>query len=491
MPDTEGLNLTLLLVELILLADLCIRVGLAVRVIMRRRPVGVTLAWLALVLGFPLMGAVAYLLFGELRLGHRRALRAERIHEPYERWLAELRGRADVDWEATCHDGEPLARLSEAAIGIPALPGNHLKLLADWESAFASIVQDIDEAKRTCHLEFYIWHAGGWADEVAAALKRAAARGVTCRVLLDDVGSRDFLRSVAVGELRDAGVEVQAALPASLLRMVFVRFDLRMHRKIVVIDGRISYTGSMNLVDPRYFKQDAGVGQWVDAMVRMEGPAVEAMAITFLEDWTLESPDDIDRLRETGDVHPMRPRGEAPVQVLPSGPAQNSDAIERILLAAIYQARSELILTTPYFVPNEAILMALISAAERGVEVTLIVPARVDSLLVRWASQAFKGDLANAGVRILLYEGGLLHTKSVTIDGRMALFGSLNLDPRSLFLNFEITIAIYDAAVTRELRAVQLSYAEKARTMDVQEWLDRKVVTRFLENTARLAGPLL
>src|SRR5579863_10381624 len=178
-----------------------------------------------------------------------------------------------------------MARMSQAMIGVPVTSGNRLEFLTDSETGLRSLLKDIDEAKKTCHLEFYIWEAGGLADEIGAAVLRAAARGVICRVLLDDVGSRDFLRGDWARRLREGGVTVHAALPARLWRLLFVRFDLRLHRKIAVIDGRIAYTGSMNLVDSRFFKIAAGVGHWIDAAVRIEGPAVEPLAITFLGDW--------------------------------------------------------------------------------------------------------------------------------------------------------------------------------------------------------------
>lgn len=474
-----------------LVFDFLVRVGLSVRVIMRRLPVGVSLAWLFIILVIPLLGAIFYLLLGELRLGRTRAARAELIHGPYQLWLEELRQRMHVDWEERGESARPLAQLVERAVGVPALPGNQLQLIGDWQLALTQLIQDIDEAKRTCHLEFYIWNEGGMADQVMEALCRAARRGVVCRVLLDDVGSRKFLRGAQARKLRQAGVQLAAALPANLLRMLFVRFDLRMHRKIVVIDGRLAYTGSLNLVDPRYFKQDSGVGQWVDAMVRIEGPVVEALAITFLEDWTLETGASLDDMHETGDVHPMRPRGDAAVQLIPSGPVQSERAMERVLISTIYQARRQVCLTTPYFVPDEPLLAALISAVQRGVDVTLILPAKVDSKFVRWASQAFLDDLVRAGVRVLMFQGGLLHTKSVTVDGEISLFGSLNLDPRSLHLNFEITLAVYDDDFTTELTRLQSAYARESQQVTIADGLQRSRPERLLQNAARLLGPLL
>lgn len=468
-----------------------IQVALALRVIMRRRPVGETLAWVLVVFVFPFVGPLVYLLLGELRLGQRRARRFERLFLPIRDWLERLEDRFEDDPLQLSTACEQLAQLAERTLRIPCLPGNQLELVGNWKQVFCRLVTDIDAAQSTCHLEFYIWHLGGEADGVAEALIRARQRGVVCRVLVDALGSRRFLRSELADRMRKAGIQIQDALAGGLLRLPFVRFDIRMHRKIVVIDGSVAYTGSLNLVDPRYFKKDAGVGQWVDAMVRIEGPAVESLAITFLADWYVESDDELEELRTTGDARPQPKLADAAVQVLPSGPAYSGGAIEEVLIMAVYAARKELVLTTPYFVPNESLVMALASAAGRGVKVILIVPARVDSRLVRFASQAFKGDLLQAGVRIANFQGGLLHTKSVTIDGQFSLFGSLNLDPRSLRLNFEISLAIYNRQFTALLRELQQSYIDQSELMDLATWQQRPLRQRTAENFARLMGPLL
>lgn len=470
---------------------LALQFGLAFRVIMRRRSVGESLAWILVVFVFPLIGPLVYLLIGELRLGSRRAKRFVELYPPIADWLKELNQRFQVDWARLGEECLPLAQLGRRSLGLPTLPGNAYELLGDWQQVFDRLVEDIDAAEKTCHLEFYIWQPGGRAADVAEALIRAEQRGVTCRILVDAMGSRTFLRSEVAERLRVAGVEIIAALPGGLLRLPLKRFDLRLHRKIVVIDGSIAYTGSLNLVDPRYFKRDADVGQWIDAMVRLEGPAVEALAITFLADWYVESEYELEQLRETGGAIEQRAKGNSAVQVLPSGPAYRTESIEQILVMAIYAARRELVLTTPYFVPSEALRMALESAARRGVKVILIVPAKVDSRLVRYASHAFQGDLLRAGVRIARFNGGLLHTKSVTIDGEMSLFGSLNLDPRSLRLNFEISLGIYDRAFTSELRDLQQSYLNKSELIDLQRWSTRPTSQRVAENCARLLGPLL
>ena len=471
--------------------DFIFRLGMCLRVVMRRINVGTSLAWMTLIIAFPFGGGIIYLLLGEKHLGRNRARRATLLHPTYRAWLDELCQRAHIDWTPEEAPAQALSKLTESVIGIPALPGNKLELIGEWNEVLKSIIKDIDGAQRTCHLMFYIWNVGGMADEVAAALIRAKERGVACRVLLDAVGSKNFLKSSLCQQLIDAGVELHGALQSGLIRMWFVRLDLRLHRKIVVIDGEVAYTGSLNSVDPRYFKQDSGVGQWVDAMVRVTGPSVEALAVIFFGDWELETGQSPESLASRLDVHADPDQGSAAVQAIPSGPEFRPDAIYKVLISTIYSARRELVLTSPYFVPDEAMLTALTSAAARGVEVTLIVPKKVDSLMVRFASQAHQGDLLAAGVRIFGFDGGLLHTKSVAVDGEFALFGSLNLDPRSLWLNFEITLAIYDSTFTRGLRALQQTYLDDAEPITLEQWNKRTFPQRLAENVARLLGPLL
>jgi cardiolipin synthase len=475
----------------VFLADLVIRIGLTVRVILRRLPVGTSLAWLMIILIFPLVGGVIYLVLGESRLGLRRARRAAAYRESRGPGASQKRLSSGVDVAALGPAGAALARLADATLGAVVLSDNRLELQENAAVAFPALIADIDRAKRSCHLEFYIWSPGGLADEVGAALERAVKRGVQCRVLVDAIGSKAFLKSTLAGDLRRAGVAIVAALPTGLLRLLLRRPDLRMHRKIVVIDDLVGYTGSLNLADPRLFKQNAGVGQWVDALVRVQGPAVDALADTFREDWALETDETIEPVRPATDAPAETSVGKAAVQVLPTGPAARVEAIEQVVLMAIYAATREVVLTTPYFVPSEALLLALLSAAARGVAVTLIVPARVDSRLAHFASRSFQADLLEAGVRVALFKGGLLHTKSITVDGQLSLFGSLNLDPRSLRLDFEITLAIYNAEFTADLRRLQQHYLDGSAVLDLTACRGRSALERFVEDTARLVGPLL
>ena len=226
-------------------------------------------------------------------------------------------------------------------------------------------------------------------------------------------------------------------------------------------------------------------------MVRMEGPSVEALAGTFLEDWELDTGEGLEALEETSDIRSIPAKGTTPVQVVPSGPAIRPEIIHQLLLTTIYGAQRRLLLTTPYFVPDESLMTALISAAHRGVDVTIVVPAEVDSRLVHYASRSLFDNLMTAGITIAAFRGGLLHTKSITVDEEICVFGTVNLDMRSLWLNFEISLFIYDLAFTEQVRSMQMKYIQDSRILNLAEWRQRSVVQRFTENAAQLVGPLL
>jgi cardiolipin synthase len=336
-------------------------------------------------------------------------------------------------------------------------------------------------------MEFYIWSAGGFVDDLVAALVRAAERGVACSALMDSLGSRPFFKSESFARLQTAGVRLVEILPVSPLRAFFVRFDLRDHRKIAVIDRRIAYTGSMNIADPRYFKQDAGVGEWVDAMVRVEGDAAWVLEAISLSLTSLQTGSRFAPLPPPK----LTPAGAGYVQIFPSGPQSERVRIDALLLAAIYAARREIVLTTPYFVPGEALLTALRSAALRGVRVVLIVPEKIDSWLVRYASEAYHEDLLEVGVTILRFRDGLLHTKSMVVDAEFTIFGTVNLDLRSFELNFELSLIAFDHDFSLAMRQLQRAYEARAQTLDLAAWQARPRRRRLLENAMQMLGPLL
>ncbi|MEN8189782.1 MAG: cardiolipin synthase [Thermodesulfobacteriota bacterium] len=483
------------------LVDLAVRIGLSIRVIMRKRSHSVSLAWLLIILFLPLLGGIVYLLFGENRIGDRRAARAEESLEHYHQWLSTLNNNTSAKLDDIPPECFPILSQADSLVNIPTLGGNLLEIIENFDDIMAAILHDINESCSTCHLQFYIWREGGDADRVAEALIKASQRGVTCRILLDSIGSKDFLASPTATRMKEAGIKMVESLPAGLIKALFVRIDIRNHRKLVLIDGKIAYTGSQNMVDPALFKQNGNLGRWIDVMVRLQGPAVECLAGTFISDWFLDNDrdrptsrsldEDIEIIRKIADVTPGQAAGRTAVQVVPSGPGFTPEAIHNLLLTTIYTARKEIILTTPYFVPDESLLIALYSAGQRGVDVQIILPQNSDSHLAHWAARARFENLINSGVDIFLYNGGLLHSKTITVDGNFSLFGSVNLDMRSFWLNFETTLFIYNKDFTQKLRLLQKNYEKQSVTVNSSELAGKSWLVKFKENTSLLLGPLL
>jgi len=468
-------------------------IGISVRVIMRRPNTGVALAWLFIVGTLPYIGAGFYLLLGERRISKKRMRHIAALRADYDKLVQRgIPGSlTDVDWNLHPAEAKRMDRLGTRMIGFPTVRGSAGRLYSVTDETLNAITEDIDNARSSILMEFYIWNEGGKADAVLEALIRAAQRGISCRILIDALGARPWWRGTQPKRLRAAGVELCAARPVGLLRTFVDRTDLRVHRKIVVIDGKIAWTGSMNMVDPKFFKQDSGVGEWVDAMMRMKGSVVAPLALTMIGDWVTETNESADGIIKSLNLHSVTPIEGGDAQIVPSGPGETDDGLLQMLIATINSADKELVLTTPYFVPDESLLRAMRGAACRGVEVRLIVPERVDSLMTRFASRSYYDELMEAGVHIHLYRKGLLHTKSITADRRITMFGTVNLDMRSIWINYEVALFGYGAEFGKTIRDLQQSYMDDSDLLDPQDWSNRSRGQKFLENTFRLASPIL
>jgi len=460
---------------------------------MKRPPTGVALAWLMLVAAIPYGGALIYLMIGERRVGDERARRIDQMRTDYEPLRKRVldQGMSDINWERHAPAAELLDRLGRNLVGIPTVGGNDCEIISNTDVILNGIRKDIDQAQESVLMEFYIWNKGGLADDVLDAIIRASARGVNCRLLIDALGAGPWWKSDQPDKLKAAGVLLEATLPVGLFRTFVGRTDLRMHRKIVVIDSRVAWTGSMNLVDPRYFKQDTGVGEWVDAMVRLKGPVVIPLTAVLIGDWAVETGESVRDLLPEHDLQFVETEGGADIQVIPSGPAIEDEGLLQMFLGLINSAQNELVLTTPYLVPDDSLLKALRGAAGRGVRVSIIVPEKVDSFLTRYASRSYFDHLLEAGIRIFQYRAGLLHTKSLVVDNSVSMFGTVNLDMRSLWLNYELSLFIYDAQFASQLRQLQQNYIEDSIPLDPDLWAARPMATRLLENVLRLMSPLL
>lgn len=475
---------------IVFILDFILRLWYCSRVLQRRLPSGVAWAWLSVIFFLPIFGTILYLYLGEYRLGRRRLKRLESTARAITILTQKLFAQNNDDQLLT-ESARSFALTVQAIFTAPLMSGNDVELLENANVTFASMIGDIDQAKISCNMEFFIWSDGGLADEFGEALIRAQGRGVKCQVLLDQIGSADFLVGANAKKLIKAGVTIQSAMPSGLIRSFIARPDLRVHRKILIIDGAIGYTGSLNLADPLYFKKDEGFGHWVDAYCRLKGPIVEAMNHVFLSDWSVETKSDFMKLEKESVVANIAQTKNALIQCLPSGPALKYSKIEEALIMAIYSARFKLVMTTPYFIPSESVLQALMITAKKGVEVILMTPLKVDSVLAQYAARSYFKELISAGVKIALYKGGMLHTKSVVVDNEFSLFGTLNLDPRSLRINFELTLAIYDKLFATQLNELQMTYMNQSKIVELKDFKAKNKIENFKEDLARLVGPLL
>jgi cardiolipin synthase len=473
-----------------ILFHVVLEIALIIRVMTRpHRDPASRIAWVAVIAALPIVGMLAYILLGETNVGHRRVAR---MKEAIRRLPPIATASSCEEENAQPHVPERyqhLFRAGKSISGFDVIGGNSARLMADSNATIDSMVEDIDAATDHVHLLFYIWLPDNNGMKMVEALKRAAGRGVKCRAMADDLGSRTMIRSQHWQEMQEAGVHVARALPIGnpLLRPLHGRIDLRNHRKILVIDGLITYCGSQNCADPEFLVK-AKFAPWVDAVIRFEGPIVRQNQHLFASDWMSYADEQIDSLLQS----PISaPQAGFPAQVIGTGPTVRYSAMPEMFESLFHAARNELVISTPYYIPDESMQNALCAAAWRGVETTIIFPARNDSWIVGGASRSYYADLLKAGVQIHEYVGGLLHTKSLTLDGEITLIGSANMDRRSFDLNYENNILFYDPDLTADVRARQHEYLSKSQPVTremVESW---SLTTRLWNNTLATLGPVL
>ena len=444
------------------------------------------LAWVTVISVLPGIGIGAYFLFGEIRL--ERALR-EQMREVRSQLIA-AQGQATTPALQVAGPARAAFAAGTATSGFKARDGNALTLLPEGDAMMDDMLEAIDTAQSTVHVLFYIWLPDTTGTRMAEALCRAARRGVACRVLVDDHGARWMIRSSLWRQMAGAGVALERAAPVGnpVTALLFRRIDLRNHRKIVVVDNRISWVGSRNCADEA-FAIKAKYAPWVDILVRLEGPAVRQQQAVFLHDWMTHHSEDLSHLLSEPGPDPM-PQNVIS-QVIASGPDDIYTTPSDALRAMLYAATERICVTTPYYVPDHALHKALCAAAQRGVLVDLILPRRNDSLIVGAASESLYPDLLRTGVRIFLFRPGLIHSKIVTIDGLFGMIGTANLDHRSFDLNYENSLLFQCAEVTAELDARQQSYIERSDPLPPEALARWSTLRRLRNNTVALASPLL
>lgn len=461
----------------------------AVLVSANRKP-SAAIAWVLAIVFIPLLGVVAFLLVGVGKLPRHRRDKQREVNEAV---LARTRGLTAVshgdEWPEWLHS---LVKLNRRLGALPMVGGNRAELLDDYDKSLELMAAAIDTAIEDVHVEFYILTLDPTTTPFFDALSRAAERGVTVRVLFDHLAAlMNPLHRETQRFLTEAGVQWHAMLPLRAFRGQWQRPDLRNHRKLLVVDGRVAFTGSQNLIAASYGKKKnirRGL-VWKELMVRLEGPVVRELNAVFVTDWYSETQELLPL--DTSPVVLGSDESLIDCQVLPSGPSFDNDNNLKLYAALIHKAEHRVSITSPYFVPDESILLAIITAAARGLDVELFVSEVGDQAMVYHAQRSYYEALLRAGVRIYLYRApSVLHSKHFTIDDDVAVIGSSNMDVRSFSLNMEVSVLVHGARTIAEMRAVEDQYRANSTELHLDEWMSRPIRDKVLDNLARLTSSL-
>jgi cardiolipin synthase A/B len=456
-----------------------VAVASAVHAVLQRREAAAVIAWVGLIFLLPLAGSVLYWLFGINRI-RRRAHALREGHTPSLLSQTSLGVSPDLStrWRGLLRSGDALSPFA-------VRPGNRVTPLLDGERAYGAMLEAIDGAQRGIALATYIFDDDRIGRRFADRLRAASERGVEVRVLIDAIGARYSRRSMLT-HLRRLGLRSAAFLPLRPSRS-FAVFNLRNHRKLLVVDGETGFTGGMN-IRRGHCPSDPGKHPIQDLHFRVAGPAVEQLQAVFAEDWAFTTGE---QLSGPAWYIPNTAVGTTPCRGLPDGPDEDFEVLQFTLLAALAEAREQVTIITPYFLPNVGLLSALKTAALRGVQVDLLLPRRGNLRLVEWASNPLHAELVERGCRIWLTPPPFNHSKLMLVDGCWILVGSGNWDPRSLRLNFEFNLECYDSDLGRDLAAWAGGLREKSHPLTLQEIRCRPFLLRLRDGAARLLTPYL
>jgi cardiolipin synthase len=482
--DAWGLWLAAVLVVI----DISIRITAIIVIPRNRRPTA-AMAWLLAVFFIPYIGVFLFLLIGNPRLPRARRRKQDLINvfipvRRVELLFGSLRRHAPYWLQAVVEMNQRLGAL-------PISGDNGAHLIADYQESLDAMADEIRKATEYVHVEFYILQADVSTDNFFRALEEVSARGVTVRVLLDHWANRWKPRYRAtIRRLNGMGADWHLMLPVQPLKGRMQRPDLRNHRKLLVVDGKVAFLGSQNVTDSTYnLPKNIKRGlHWVDLMVRIDGPVVLSVNAIFVADWYSETDDILEEI----DITSAQPgTGDLDCQVVPSGPGFEVENNLRLFLGLLYAAKDKIMIVSPYFVPDEALLLAVTAAVDRGVDVELFVSEEGDQAMVYHAQRSYYEVLLKAGVRIWMYRKPyILHTKSLTIDDEVAVIGSSNMDMRSFGLNLEVSMLVRGEEFVAEMREVEARYRALSRELTLEEWMQQPLRSTVLDNLARLTSAL-
>lgn len=467
-----------------------LNIGLAITVIfLERRNIGVTWAWLMVLLFFPVAGFILYLFLGQ-NLSKVKLYRLSKDHQLLLSGLVEAQRREFRDRQITFHDPAAaqyvaLIHMNLSSASAFYTQNNDVEIFTDGQSKFASLLAEIERAEQHIHLMYFIVRNDGLGRRLISALAAKARQGVEVRLLHDDVGSR--LPRRFFEELRRAGGRTAAFFP-SKIPYVNIRVNYRNHRKLAIIDGKIGYIGGFNVGD-EYLGATKRFGPWRDTHLALRGHAVLQMQVQFMLDWNLASAQPIDELGPYLPLH--QHEGKVGVQIVSSGPDHPEEHLRNAYIKMIHSAKESIYIQTPYFIPDESLLTALRLAAMSGVDVRLMLPGKPDKRMVYWASLSYLGDLLPQGVRCFLYGKGFLHAKTIVVDGKLASVGTANIDIRSFKLNFEVNAVLYDSSIAAQLQRIFEQDMADSRELTREQYDNRPRLHKIRESCVRLLSPIL
>ena len=468
--------------------DFIIRV-LALGIIPGNRRPTTAMAWLLGIFFVPALGLVLFLLFGNFRLSRRRRAQQEAVNTRIRAGTSELAAIESTydgpEWVASA------AELNKTLGSLPMLDGNSVELLPGYPDSVKAMAAAVRNAETFVNAEFYIMSTDHVTDDLLTALEEAAERGVEVRILFDHLGTlRIKGYRKLIKRLKASKIRWRPMLPLRPVHGQWRRPDLRNHRKIMVIDGDVAFTGSQNLIEPSYNNpRHRKVGrEWVELMACMRGPIVNTLNVVFATDWLSETDESLEN--QLGH-QPDSGAGDITAQVVPSGPGFITENNLRLFNTLIYSAQHKVSICSPYFVPDDSLLYAVTTAAQRGVDVELFVSEKGDQFLVHHAQQSYYQALLEAGVRIYLYKAPfVLHAKHFTIDDEVAVLGSSNMDMRSFSLNLEVSVMLLGADIVERIRAVEDTYRDISHELKLEDWKKRPMLVKYVDNVARLTATL-
>ena len=464
-------------------------IPVALMIVLEKRSPFKTIAWILVLILIPVIGLIFYLFFGQeyrkQKLYSRKGIKGlSQIRKLSTIQLRDIE-HTPLNLELKAMDKINIIRLLLNNSSALLTSGNKLKLLKNGDETFDAIFKAVEKARHHIHLEYYIYDNDKIGNRLKRLLIQKRKEGVEIRIIVDDVGSWG-LKEKFYNELRENGIEIYSFMEVRFPRLTS-RVNFRNHRKILIVDGKIGFTGGINIAD-RYIEGNKKVGPWRDTHLQITGDAVACLQVIFAADWYFVINENL-----AGPEYflPLSDKPGTPVQISASGPDSDWQSIDQAFFTAISNAREYVYLTTPYLMPPQQLVAALKAAALSNVDVRIIIPEKSDAHVSKWCSLSYVEELLEAGVKIYFYQAGFIHSKILISDDVFTTIGTTNLDFRSLETNFEVNAFIYEEKFTEQVKKVFKTDLKNSREIKLPEWTQRPWYNKLRESLAHIVAPML